>query len=367
MITFFVDPGWRHDKSQHIPLLFPFWGNALDPARVPFWHALFDRYGFDTNCYAVTDDIASCDLVLMPYSHNTVLREFPDLLSRCHAAAHTRGMLLLIDGVGDIEHQVNLPGVIVLRYGGYRFERKEYEIYIPPYADDLLVLYGGGTLQLRRKQEKPVLAFTGWGELSPLQHIRSVAKELPDRMRGFFDSRYQAKKKGVFFRIKAISILRRSARIVCNFIIRSSYSGHADMHIRDPEAVRREFVENLLAGDYGLDIRGDANASTRLFEMLSLGRIPVIVDTERNFPFSDVVDYASFSLTVDFRDLKKLPERIAEFHKKISPERFEAMQRNAREAYLHYFRVDAMTHCIVAELHAILRRRVLPSSKNAEE
>jgi len=38
------------------------------------------------------------------------------------------------------------------------------------------------------------------------------------------------------------------------------------------------------------------------------------VDTERNFPFSDKIDYSSFALIIDFRDIKKLPERIAEFH-----------------------------------------------------
>lgn len=117
------------------------------------------------------------------------------------------------------------------------------------------------------------------------------------------------------------------------------------------EKLREEMVETILESDYALDVRGDANDSTRLFEILSLGRIPVIVDTERNFPFSDKVDYASFALIVDFRDINHLPERITEFHKNISPERFEEMQRNARDAYVTYFRIDALMRPITEELY----------------
>jgi len=118
--------------------------------------------------------------------------------------------------------------------------------------------------------------------------------------------------------------------------------------------LREEMVDIILGSDYALDVRGDANDSTRLFEILSLGRIPVIVDTERNFPFSDKVDYSSFALIVDFRDIKNLPERIAEFHTTVSPERFEQMQKNARDAYENYFRIDALTRLIVEELRARL-------------
>ncbi len=109
-------------------------------------------------------------------------------------------------------------------------------------------------------------------------------------------------------------------------------------------------VDNLLGSDYGLDIRGDANASTRLFEMLSLGRIPIIVDTERNFPFSDVLDYSTFSLKIDFREIDKLPEKIAEFHASISPEKFIEMQKAARAAYVNYFSISALMPHIVREI-----------------
>ena len=335
---------------SHIPLLFPFWGNCFNKEHMPFHYALFERHSFDTTQYAITDNVNEADMVLMPYGHNLALRSAPDLIDLCVAESTRQKKVLIIDGVGDIEYPISLPNTLVLRYGGYRFSRKQNEIIIPLYADDLLEEYCDGRMQIRQKGKKAKIGFSGWAELTTKQEIRTVIKELPIRVRSIFNSRYGACKKGIFFRREAIVAISNSSVVDANFLIRHSYSGHSMTASDTVEKLRKEFVDNLLESDYALDVRGDANNSTRLFEILSLGRIPVIIDTERNFPFSDKVDYSSFALIVDFRDIKKLPEKIAEFHKNISHERFAEMQKNARDAYVNYFRVDALTRHVVEEL-----------------
>lgn len=173
-------------------------------------------------------------------------------------------------------------------------------------------------------------------------------------MRGIFDSNYRAMKKGVLWRAKALAILERSSLVKLNLKKRSSFSGSVRTAGKDMRALRQDFVDTVLASDYALDVRGDANDSTRLFEILSLGRIPVLVDTERRLPFSDEVDYKEFCLIVDFRDINELPERIAEFHKAVTPERFIDMQRKARDAFVQNFRIDAQMKHIVRSLSAVL-------------
>ena len=344
-LAFFVDPAWRR-PMQHIPLLYPFWGNALGDST-PFQRALFERHGFDKTHYRIVDDPAQAEVIMLPYSHNLTVHMAPELLVQASAVAEKYKKPLLIDGAGDIEYPVLEPHSIVLRYGGYRFTKRKNEIHIPLYADDLLEAYCKGDLHLRQKKDKPSIGFSGWATLSLQQEMRAVVKELPTRLRGIFDSRYNACKKGVFFRRQAIDVLKRSLLVESNFLIRNSYSGHRDTAQDAPEELQRAFVENLLQSDYGLDVRGDANASIRLFEILSLGRIPVIIDTERNFPFSDILDYSSFSYRIDFRDLAHVPELLAEFHANLSPEKFELMQKNARSVYREYFRVDALTAYIM--------------------
>lgn len=349
-ITFYVDHAWRREGLLHSPLMYPFWGDPPARDNVLLRGMLFKRRGFDTRYYHVADTRDGADMVLMPYAHSAVRRRYPELLERCSTVAQEMGVPLLVDGIEDTQYPIHTPNTYVLRYGGYHFERTEKEIIVPPFANDLLEMYCKEELQIRTKREKPTIGFAGWGKLTPYQTLRTVAKELPDRLRGIVDNRFKAKKKGTFFRAQATQALQKSSLVTSNFIVRDSYSGHAHTAAKSIEALQREFVDNLLNSDYGLDVRGDANNSTRLFEILSLGRIPVIVDTERNFPFSDKVDYSSFALIVDFRDINKLPERIAEFHTSISPERFEQMQKNAREAYVNYFRIDALMRPIVEEL-----------------
>ena len=354
-LTLYVNPAWRRG-GFHTPLLNPWWGNPYEEISI-FAKQLFDAHSFDTRFYTVTDNIAAADMVLSPYPYVWFLRHNTALFEECVQTAREANLSLLIDGIGDIDYPIEIENAYVLRYGGYRFLPDRRRIQIPPLADDLLERYRESRFQIREKcGGKPVVGFAGWASLSPVQVLRTMIKELPIRLRGIFDVRYRACTKGVLWRRKAINILKRSQLVTVNFRERSSFSANPKTAVGDMQKLREEMVDTILQSDYALDVRGDANDSTRLFEILSLGRIPVIVDTERNFPFSDKIDYSSFALIVDFRDIKHLPERIAEFHKNISPERYEQMQRNARDAYVNYFRIDALTQHIVEELKRLISK-----------
>lgn len=348
-LTLYVNPAWRR-AGLHTPLLNPWWGNPTDEASI-LAKQMFDSYAFDTECYGITDNLQAADMVLAPYRHNWLLQFDTGLLTECARVARAANLPLLIDGSGDLETLLTIENAYILRIGGYRFMGERGRVQVPLLADDLLERYRGGRLALRQKGEgKPVVGFAGWTKISFKQYLRTVIKELPVRLHSIFDARYRACAKGVLWRRKAIRILQKSSQVLFNLRARNSFSASPKTAEGDMQTLREEMVDTILQSDYALDVRGDANNSTRLFEILSLGRIPVIVDTERNFPFSDKIDYSSFALVVDFRDIRRLPERIAEFHKNISPERFEQMQKNARDAFVRYFRIDALMRPIVEEL-----------------
>jgi hypothetical protein len=156
--------------------------------------------------------------------------------------------------------------------------------------------------------------------------------------------------KGVLFREKAIRFLSRSEGIVTNFLARPSYSGHLGTVTGDSETVRREFVANILSSDYCLDVRGDANASCRFYEILSLGRIPLFVDTERVMPLEDQVNYDQFCLRINWRDLPRIGQTIKDFNNNVSPEEFQNMQKRAREVFSTKLRIDCYTPYLMEEL-----------------
>ncbi len=352
-IVLYVNPVWQR-KGVHSPLMQPWWGNPYEKISLFSWE-MFDAYSFNTKYYTLVDDIQKADMVLAPYRHNWLLKFDRALLGECMRTAKEHGLPLLIDGLADIEYPVGEKNVFILRCGGHRFKPEPNSIHIPLATDDLLERTRGGNLMIRKKKEgKLSIGFAGWTKMSLKQRVLTVIKELPITVHSLFDEKYTACHKGILWRQKIIKILQESPYVTFNLRARSSFSANPKTAEGDMEILREEMVDTILQSDYAFDIRGDGNNSARLFEILSLGRIPVILDTERNFPFKDKIDYSSFSVIVDFRDAHKLPEIVADFHKNISPERYEEMQRNARNAFVNYFRIDAIMRFAMEDLRRMI-------------
>lgn len=350
-LRFFVDPSWRRDEASHTPLLFPMWGRKFWK-NVNFTNDIFEQYSFDTNEYSIVSDITMADAILLPYRYDTAHTRFPEMVREAETLSCEHKKKIVIDAIGDEEYTVPIDNSIVLRYGGYRFLNKPNEIIVPPYADDLLERCREGILSIREKGARPIIGFAGWAEVSLMQQVRSLLKDLPIRARSFFDPRYRACRKGIFVRRRVLALLTNSEDVETNFIVRGSYSGNVKTAKMDSVSLRNEFVENALASDLALDIRGDANASTRLFEMLSLGRVPLIIDTERNLPFSDEIDYASFSILIDHNDIDAVSRIARDSWDSLSPQDWRMMQEKARTAFLEWFRVDAMTKHLMRAIRA---------------
>lgn len=342
---FYVDPSWRQLLPSHSVFMYPFWGSQLSNSS-PFYKSALEHYPFDTSCYGITENIKEADAVFMPFSYEATLRSNSNLLQICIERARSAGLHLVVDAIGHIEIPY-MENTSVIRYGGYRFHANPSEIYLLPVADDLLERYRGNSFSVRHKRPRASISFVGWAEFRGNLRLKAIIKELPDRLRGVVDSRYKAKKKGLFFREQAIVALKKSSLLDTRILARPSYSGSKKTVQGDMDTVRREFVDGIDECDYALEVRGNSNVSTRLAEILSLGRIPVIIDTERNFPFSDEIKYREFGIIVDFRQINQLPEIVSRFHAAISDEDFVAMQHKARDVYASYMRTDkVMPHII---------------------
>ncbi len=354
-LLFYVDPAWQKLPGPYSLLLYPFWGDQSS-ASSPFRKMALESYPLDMMQYGITADLDAADAVLMPFSDEIAARYHPTLLAECQELSRTSGLHLVIDGMGHLETPFRLPNASIIRYGGYRFETGPSEIHVTPFADDLLERYKGGTLTVRPKQDRPSISFVGWAHLTPSLRAKSIIKELPDRLHGFIDSRYRTKKKGLFFRERALRALNASPLVDAKTIARPTYSGSIKTVVGDIETARREFVDTMFDCDYGLEVRGNSNVSTRLSEITGLGRIPVIIDTQRNLPFGDELDYCDFSLVVDFRTLDKLPRILHDFHANLSDAQFAQMQRNARDAYVSHMRPDAVMSYVVRRIRQNMDR-----------
>jgi len=92
-------------------------------------------------------------------------------------------------------------------------------------------------------------------------------------------------------------------------------------------------VQNIVASDYVLCVRGSGNFSYRLYETLSCGRIPVFVDTDCVLPLEDEIDWRALCVWVDAGRVDTIADSVRSFHERLSPEAFVELQRRARATW----------------------------------
>ena len=96
------------------------------------------------------------------------------------------------------------------------------------------------------------------------------------------------------------------------------------------ERVRREFVENIRGSDYIVCVRGSGNFSTRLYETLCMGRIPLIIDTDCVVPFAGLEEWKKLAIWCPASDIESAGARVAAFHAALTPQDFIDSQRACR-------------------------------------
>ncbi len=97
------------------------------------------------------------------------------------------------------------------------------------------------------------------------------------------------------------------------------------------------FKNNMLANQYNLCTRGNANWSLRFFETLAYGRIPVYVESGGRLPWDQAIDYFDGTFPV-VTNIKKIEEIILEFHETHD---LKKTQVACRKMYDDYFSQEA--------------------------
>ena len=329
------------DGIPYIPLLYPNLG-AEERDSILFLNKAF-RYLKDP-IVSLVDSPEDAECIVLPHNYPS-LRGRADYVRRQYELATTLQKPFVVFWHGDSDEPFPHEEATVFRTSQYRSALRKNEIMMPAYADDLLA----EELALRKKHEgKPIIGFCGWADYKNLKnYVGTILKNSLIEAGHLIGWRNDARLKGITYRMKALKHLQKSTHIEPNFIIRSSYSGHASTIKTDAETARREYKENLLSSDYALVIKGDGNYSYRFYEALSLGRIPVLLDTECVLPLEDVIQYDEFILRIPYYDLYRIDEIVAQHYASISPQEFSVMQQKARHAFETYLRVDAfLAHAV---------------------
>lgn len=330
-------------SAQFVPFLAPWWGapkedaSSLHAGQFAKWEASRPMQ------YQLAETPAEADVFVLSIPWK-LTRSNPQALAFAEAQIREAGALgkkIIIFFDSDHDDPIPWPAhAVVFRFSIYSDTRGRGEFSIPTFSQDFLVQHYGGVLKLREKSAIPSVGFCGYappvGCRPSKNSLREVARYAAYRSK-LLKNRRQLIAHAP--RVQAIRALQRTRGVEARFIVRDQFAFNRWGVLQPggtPETAaqqRREFIENLNNTDYALCARGLANCSIRFYEAISLGRIPIFVNTQCVLPYDWMVDWKKACFWVEETDLADIGPRLREYHAALSPEEFAAKQRLARELF----------------------------------
>lgn len=332
------------DGLQVIPLLYPNLGFRSSGNMLHFDNVFA---GFTEPVVELVGSAQEADVLLVPHPF-AAARKHDAYMAQMTEAAVRLGKKLVLVLYGDSDEIITIPNTVVLRTSQYSYRKQPHELMMPAYAEDLLA---GRAFTPRAKGDRPTVGFCGWSKPKNLKNrIGTFVKNALTEAKALVNGDRRSELKGITLRSRALDCLRGTDGIVCNFIERSSYSGHKNTISLDPVRARQEFVANMEGSDFVLCVKGDGNFSYRFYETLSMGRIPLLLDTHCCLPLEDRIDYSAFVCRVPLSDLRNIGIRVREWYDACSPEEWMKRQQLARDAFTKQLCAPAFFRILFDEL-----------------
>ncbi|MEK7179042.1 MAG: exostosin family protein [Patescibacteria group bacterium] len=314
----------------------------------------------------IVSDPAEADFLLFPHKYS-FLRKIPKndahlLLSHFVMLAEKYKKKILIFAMADSDKHIDVPHSLIFRYSQYGYKQRENEIIIPPYALHFrspgLAAYREKTWKhiiLHGKSEKSTISFCGWAGFSGfyprlMYGLQILSADIKFYL--FRDKHAKLHKAGIYFRRKAMRALKHPSLVNTNFLVRKSFSAQSGLDGKNrinPEVAEKESIESIINADFVLAPKGNGNASVRFFEALSLGRLPVLVNTDCVLPLKDHIDYSKFVVSVDYTRISETERAIVDFYASLSDEEFKRRQKMARKAF-ELLRPGSFLKIVLSEL-----------------
>jgi hypothetical protein len=233
--------------------------------------------------------------------------------------------------------RVALDGAVVFREGGYRSRSRALDRSMPAFVDDLVTTHLGSAVLIDRPS-RPTVGFCGLAARRTSAGDRSREAAALALSLAYNRTAQPSQYTGENLRCDAMDALQRHHGVETDFIVRtkSVFFGQTDT-----ADVRTQFVDNMVANAYTLCIRGSGNYSYRLYEAMSMGRIPVIVDTDLALPRDDVIPWSEIAVWAAADQVDRLGDVVEAFHERLSPGDFVDLQHRLRQIWLDHLRPQA--------------------------
>lgn len=244
--------------------------------------------------------IEECDYVLLP---PTTIHENPILKHKIEVklAVKSNKKIIVFDGRDDNAPYSIKKNGLIFRSSGLLAETKENVFGLPTINPDVFL-----------------------GNYSP--------KKLSIGFCGYFDKDDTQYKT----RADVLSKFLREFSEKCDFIINDSWG---NLHNAS------NFYKNIKNNLYSLCVRGGGNFSFRLGEVLMMGRIPILIDTDCILPFPDLIPYDTNFIRIPIEKIDDMVNIIEKYHESHTEEELIQIQKENRLLWeTYYIPSNAFTH-----------------------
>lgn len=129
-------------------------------------------------------------------------------------------------------------------------------------------------------------------------------------------------------RSELLQAFRDHPEIETDAIERQGFWGGAP----NDDQLRLEFEQNIQANHFTLACRGKGNFSMRFYQVLSAGRIPILIDTDTILPFEEEIEWET--IIVKAATCREAVEKTLHFYRTRN---IEATQKRCFDVYRQYF------------------------------
>ena len=220
----------------------------------------------DANFFRMTKRFEDADAVLVPHDAYDFYK-FPEYLTYLNNLALVKP--IIYSDRGDFPKNPRIANSIALRVAVNPGESLRNKVVVPYNIESL------EGLPYRAYAERPTVSFMGFiPKISPGRIYRTLKYSPCHPISG----------NGAAVRKITRSRIYQS-NLDYEFISRSSYGASFKL-THDLDVKRREYLQQISSSDFIIAPRGDANQSTRFYESLSAGRIPLVPNTSFSLPKS---------------------------------------------------------------------------------
>jgi hypothetical protein len=326
-------------KKNCVPLLYPLLEENISEEEKIL------KYGKWIEQIQIVNDVSLSNIVVPAFYINYYYsKKQVQILKNINQTAIGNSKITVCWTNGDWGVTPPLENFHLYRYGGYHSRNKGNEFCFPFFIgfDPVERFYQKILPIYKAKPKKAIIGFCGRASGNLMDSVIDIAKNIRRQIMhslGLWFEDIDMFHSSSLRRYKMLQRITLNSNVTTNFICYRGFVGGLNS-FKNAIKVNEIFYENMRTSHYVFCYRGWGNFSLRLYETLSVGRIPILVKSDNNLPFEEEINWNIFPVVKE-NEHNSIAEIVESFHNNLTESGFKDLQCTARNLWTQYFTYDS--------------------------